>query len=164
VVAGYAALIATAGLAVQLVREWRTWGTRVEVKLRRMSIIGPGKPAEPAVIFELINHSGHLVKITHLGMEPIEKGGQAFFFPTPLPYGTPGPFEVPPRDAITLYQPPDTLGEGDPHHKTRARVTTSDGKTFRSKRVAVGGPAQPVGHERQMSESFRGPLSGAARA
>lgn len=45
VVAGYAALIATAGLAVQLVKGWRTWGTRVEVKLRRMSIIGPGRRA-----------------------------------------------------------------------------------------------------------------------
>jgi hypothetical protein len=137
IVAAYAALISTAALAVQLVREWRTWGTRVEVKLRRMTIIGPGKPSEPAIIFELINHSAHGVKITHLGMDPIDKGGQAFFFPNPLPYGTPGPHEIPPRDAITLYQPPHTLGKGDPRHKTRARVTTSDGNTFRSKRVLV---------------------------
>jgi hypothetical protein len=137
VIAGYAALIATAGLAVQLVREWRTWGTRVEVNLRRMSLIGPGKPSEPAVIFDLINHSGHVVKITHLGMEPIEKGGLAFFFPNPLPYGTPGPWEIPPHDSITLYQPPHTLGKGDPCHRTRARISTSDGKTFRSKRVLV---------------------------
>jgi hypothetical protein len=142
-VAGYAALISTAALAVQLVREWRTWGTRVEVELSRRTIIGPGKPSEPAIVFNLVNHSGHLVKITHLGMEPIEKGGEAFFFPTPLPLGAPGPFEIPPRDAITLYQPPDTLGEGDPGHKTRARVTTSDGKTFKSKRVRVSELVDP---------------------
>lgn len=84
------------------------------------------------------------MKITHLGMEPIERGGQAFFFPNPLPYGTPGPFEIPPRDAITLYQPPDTLGEGDPHHKTRAQVTTSDGKTFKPKQVVVSDLLKPA--------------------
>ena len=120
-------------------------GTRVEVQLKRRTIIGPGR-SEPAIVFTLINHSGHAVKITHLGMEPIEKGGEAFFFfPAPLPYGTPGPHEIPPRDAITLYQPPDTLGTGDPGHKTRARVTTSDGKTFRSKRVRVRDLTDPSG-------------------
>jgi hypothetical protein len=136
-VAGYAALISTAALAVQLVREWRTWGTRVVVEVRRMMLASPRAPSEPVVMFDIINHSGHLVKITHLVMEPLEKGGKSSLFPQPLPHGVPGPFEIPPRDAITLYQPVDSLGEGDPHHKTRASVTTSDHKTFKSKRVRV---------------------------
>lgn len=138
VIAVYAALISTAVLTLQLVSEWRSWGTRLEVDLRRMTIASPGAPPEPAVIFKIINHSGHAVKITHLGMEPLSKGGVSLVFPCPLPHGLPGPFEVPARDAITLYQPPDTLGNGDSRHKTRARVTTSDGKTFKSKRVLVG--------------------------
>jgi hypothetical protein len=102
-----------------------------------MSIVGPEHPSEPALIFELINHSGHPVKITHLGLEPIKNDGQAFFFPNPLPHGLPGPHVIPPRDAITLFQPPEFLIEGDPKYKTRARVNTSDGKTFRSKCMHV---------------------------
>ena len=142
-VAMYAALVSTAALAVQLVREWRTWGTRVGVKVSRTMIIGPGRPGAPVVAFNLVNHSGHLVKITHLGMEPLEKDGKALFFPQPLPRGEPGPFEIPPRDAIMLWQPPDTLGHGDPDHKTRCRVTTSDGKTFKSRRVRLRDLTQP---------------------
>jgi hypothetical protein len=89
------------------------------------------------VVFRLINHSAHPVKITHLGMEPLARGGHHLMFPQPLPLGVPGPFEIPARDAITLHQPPESFKDGDPRHKTRAIVTTSDDKTFRSKRVRV---------------------------
>jgi hypothetical protein len=35
------------------------------------------------------------------------------------------------------YQPEDTFADGDSTYKTRARVSTSDGKTFRSRRLSV---------------------------
>jgi hypothetical protein len=137
-VAIYAAVVSTAALTLELVSEWRSWGTRVEVTVEPgMAVIRPGAPDEPAVVFRLINHSAHRVKITHLGVEPLRRGGKHLFFAQPLPLGVPGPFEIPSRDAITLHQPPAGFKDGDPRHKTRALVTTSDGKRFRSKRVRV---------------------------
>jgi len=137
-IALYAALIATGGLAVQLIREWRTWSTRVQVEMRRMTLAAPGEANEPVVIFTITNRSDHPVKITHLGTEPIRSGGKSLFFPAPLPAGIPGPFPVPPHDSITLYQPDSSFADGEPEHRTRARVSTSDGKSFTSSRVRVG--------------------------
>lgn len=133
----YGALVATAALAIELVSQWRSWSTRVEVHVSRMSLLEPGKPEEPVILFRLTNHRAHRVKVTHLGMEPIRRGGMHLFFPQPLPLGIPGPFEIPPRDSITLYQPPESLSDGDPNYKTRATVATSDNKQFKSKRIRV---------------------------
>jgi hypothetical protein len=132
VLAVYGALVATAALAIELVSQWRSWSTRVEVTVSRMSLLEPGKPEEPVILFRLTNHSAHRVKVTHLSMEPVRKGGKHLFFPQPLPLGVPGPFEIPPRDSITLYQPPESLSDSnpDPDHKTRATVATSDNKQF----------------------------------
>jgi hypothetical protein len=33
------------------------------------------------------------------------------------PLGVPGPLNIPARDAITLYQPPEGFKDGDPRHK-----------------------------------------------
>lgn len=135
----YAAVVATAALTVALVSEWRTWATRLEVKMARLMVATAGASGEAAVVFTIINHSGHPVKVTHLGMEPLRKGGRHLFFPQPLPLGVPGPFTVPPRDAITLHQPPEPMRQAaDPTHRTRALVSTSDGKTFKSRRTRVG--------------------------
>jgi hypothetical protein len=136
-IAIYAALVATAALALELVSEWRTWSTRVEVHLSRMSLARPNEPHEPVILFRLINHSGHRVKVTHLGMEPLRRGGKHLFFPQPLPLGVPGPLEIPPRDAITVYQPPESLADADRNHRTRAIIATSDNKKFKSKRIKL---------------------------
>lgn len=136
-VATYAGLVATAALAIQLVSEWRTWSTRVTVEMRRMALSAPNETPTPVVLFTITNHSGHQVKITHLGTTPLRRGGPHTFFPRPLPLGVPGPFTIPPRDAITLYQPPDSFAGGDLQHRTRALIATSDGKSFKSKRVRL---------------------------
>jgi hypothetical protein len=134
----YGSCIATAVLVLQLVSEWRSWSTRVEVTVKPVSILSAGQSeGEPVILFTLINHSGHPVKVTHLSLEPIVKGGQHLFLAQPFPEGVPGPFEIPPRDSITKWQPVDTVAAGDPSHKTRATVATSDGKLFKSKRVRV---------------------------
>lgn len=138
----YAALIATGGLAVQLVREWRTWSTRLAVEVQtHMSVVQPGSALtgepESVVVFKIINHSDHPAKVTNLSVEPIKGDGQSIALMAPFPAGTPGPWEVLPHDSITLYQPEDSFADGDPTYKTRARVSTSDGKTFRSKRLSV---------------------------
>jgi hypothetical protein len=142
-IALYAAFIATGGLAIQLIREWRTWGTRITVTMSPMMLSYPPTPLteridEPVVMFHITNHSDHLAKVTHLGVEPLTKGGQHSLFPSPFPRGTPGPHEIPAHDSITLYQPRDSFKDGDPEWKTRARVTTSDGKTAKSKRMLIG--------------------------
>jgi len=126
-IALYAALIATGGLAVQLIREWRTWSTRVQVEMRRMTLAAPGEANEPVVIFTITNRSDHLVKITHLGTEPIRSGGKSLFFPAPLPAGIPGPFPVPPHDSITLYQPDSSLPMVSPStgHALASRLRTA---------------------------------------
>ena len=84
--AGYAALVSTASVVVNFVTWFHTWQTRLKVELRRMESITPGSPGsrEPVVLFTLINHSGHLVKVTHVSLDPIEKGGQHLFIPHPL--------------------------------------------------------------------------------
>lgn len=138
VLAAYGALVATAALALELVSQWRSWSTRVEVQVSSMILAKANGPDEPVILFRLINHSAHKVKVTHLGMEPLRRGGRHLFFPQPLPLGVPGPFEIPSRDSITLYQPPESLADGDPRHKTRAIVATSDNKRFKSKRVRIG--------------------------
>jgi hypothetical protein len=142
VVALYAAAIASGGLAVQLVREWRTWGTRISVTMRPMTLSHPPTPLteridEPVVMFHITNHSDHAAKVTHLSVEPINSSGKSLWFPQPLPSGTPGPHEIPPHDSITLYQPRYSFKDGDPTYKTRAVVSTSDGRSARSKRLSV---------------------------
>jgi hypothetical protein len=131
-IAMYAALVATAALALQLVSEWRSWATRVEVSVSRMKLARPDAAPEPVILFRLINHSGHQVKVTHLSMDPVRRGGQHTLFPQPLPLAQAGPFTIPPRDAVTVYQPPNLGADADLDHKTRAAVATSDGASSRA--------------------------------
>src|SRR5256885_1574583 len=47
-------------LVLQLVSAWRSWSTRVEVKVKPMSILSAGQSeGEPVILFTLINHTGH---------------------------------------------------------------------------------------------------------
>jgi hypothetical protein len=155
-IAPYAAVVGTVALVNQVLHEWRSWATRVEVKLSRQSIVSPHlEGAQEAIVFEPINHSEHPVTIRHLGLAPLREGGQASFFPTPLPRTEPGPFGIPARDAVTVYQPPESLGPADPNYTTRARVRTSDGKMFRSKPVRVGELLEPLPRTRNGSPSYR---------
>jgi hypothetical protein len=138
-VAIYAACIATAALVLELLSQWQTWATRVEVQVKpNMRILSVGQSeGDPVIVFTLINHSGHPVKVTHLSLEPIVKGGLHILLAQPFPEGAPGPFEIPSRDSITKYQPVNTVDVGDPNLKTRATAATSDGKLFKSKRIRV---------------------------
>jgi hypothetical protein len=138
VVAGYAALVATLALAFNFFSWLRTWQTRVTVVLRRMNLLTPGTGRrEPVVLFELTNHSGHRVKVTHVSLTPIARGGQHLLIPQPLGLAVPGPFEIQARDSVTVWISPDVLADGDPNHKTRTLIRTSDGAESRSKRVRV---------------------------
>jgi hypothetical protein len=137
IVAGYAAIVASVALAFQIIQSLRTWQTRVEVDLRRMMLSEPRGTPEPVVLFTLTNHSGHRVKVTHVGLDPLKRGGMHIFIPHPLGLVIPGVFEIEARDSTTVYITPDVLKDGDPDWKTRARISTSDGKTFRSKKVRL---------------------------
>ena len=75
IVAGYAALVATLALAFNVFSWLRTWQTRLTVDLRRMQLMTPGVGSEPVVLFALTNHSGHRVKVTHVPLKPLRRGG-----------------------------------------------------------------------------------------
>lgn len=139
IAAAYAALVATLALAFNIFSWLRTWQTRLKVGLRRMMSITPGTPGpgEPVVLFDLMNQSGHLVKVTHVTLAPIRGGGKALYIPQPFPLPAPGSFEIQPRDSTTVWVRPEVLADGDPEHKTRALISTADGQTFKSKRVRV---------------------------
>lgn len=136
-VAAYAALIATLAFAFNVLSWLRTWQTRLCVRVRAMNRISMNGATERVVLFHITNQSGHVVKVTHVGMDPIARGGPHIFIPHPMGLVVAGPFEVPPRDSVDVWITPDRLDDGDPRHKTRASIATSDGKSFRSKRVRV---------------------------
>jgi len=137
IAAGYAAIIATLALAFNVFSSLRTWLTRVKVTLRRMELVSPGGKPEPVILFELMNRSPHKVKITHVSLAPTTRGGAHLFIPHPLGLPEPAPFEIPARDSVAVWVKPEILADGDPRHKTRAEIKTSDGVTSESKRVRV---------------------------
>ena len=101
IVAAYAALVASLALAFNVFSWLRTWQTRVKVELRRMELVSPGQgPAGTVILFFLTNQSGHPVKVTSLGLTPLQKRGQHLVITRPLGLAVPGPFEIPPRDGV----------------------------------------------------------------
>ncbi len=137
-VALYAAVIATLSLGFQAYSWLRTRPTRLDVSLRRMNLASAdGTTPEPVLLFRITNHSGHRVTVTHLGLSPLRRGGKSLMLPQPLPLPAPGPFDVPARDSKQVWVKPATLADGDPRHKVRARVATSDDRQFRSKGVRL---------------------------
>jgi len=138
VIAIYAAVVASGALAFNVFSWWRTWATRVKVDLRRLQIFEPGAVSGPVVHFQLTNHSTHAVKVTHVGLGPVNKGDLHIWIPRPHGVAAPGPFEIPARDSVSVWIKPAELSRGDPKHRTRAIVKTSDGRSFRSKRTRVG--------------------------
>ena len=136
VVAGYAALVGTVAFVFQVISWARTWSTRVEVKVGPFELATPGVGSEPVVLFRMINHSGHEVKITHVGFAPQKRKGPGFLIMRPWPLEMPTPFPIAPRDSQVVWTKPDLVPEGiDLDRKIRALITTSDGKTFKSKKV-----------------------------
>ncbi len=141
VVAGYAAAVATAGVAVQGATWWRGWATRVKVAVRPgMKVATPGTPVtdhEDAIIFEIVNHSGHDVKIVTFWLARgwrRKRGGWAIPWLRGVP--APGQFTIPARDAVTPYLSPEDV-EMTRGMAVRAYVKTSDGRVFRSRRTRL---------------------------
>jgi hypothetical protein len=144
IVAGYAAVVATAALVVQLVSWLSSWRTRVEVKLGRYELHTPSVGSEPVVLFRLVNHSSHEVKVTHVGFAPQKRRGTAFVITRPWPLEQSLPIPIPPRDSRDVWIKPNDLPEGlERDRKVRALIGTSDGKSFKSKRVLARSLAEP---------------------
>lgn len=133
----YAAIVGTIALAFQIFAWWRSWQTRVVVTLQRMMLATAGQDPKPVVLFRLVNHSPHPVKVTHVGLAPLHKGGKHIFIPQPLPLAVAGPFEIDARDSAQVYVEPQRLEDVDPGWKTRAQIATSDDRKFESKKVLV---------------------------
>ncbi|MGE5336000.1 MAG: hypothetical protein ACM3JL_01085 [Nitrososphaerota archaeon] len=144
VIAGYAALVGTFALAFQTISWLRSWSTRVEVRLGRYELHTPNVGSESVVLFHLVNHSSHEVKVTHVGFARQRRKGPAFVITRPWPVEQPLPIPIPPRDSRDVWTKPDQLPEGlNRDKKVRALISTSDGKSFKSKPVAVSELADP---------------------
>lgn len=127
VIAGYAAVVGTFALAFQAVTWWRSWATRVAVKLSISEIHQAGVEPETIVVFHMVNHSAHPVKIIHVGFDRQTRGGSPSFIYRPLPVHQPLPIEIPPRDAQQVWTTPDAVRKTmDPTRKFRAQVGTAD--------------------------------------
>jgi hypothetical protein len=111
VVAGYAALVGTLALAVQVATWFRTWATRVEVTLSPMQIIDATGTDEAIVLFRMINHSEHPVKITSLGFAPQKRGGMGAVIARPYPLGQPLPIPIAARGPGSGLDPPGQKAE-----------------------------------------------------
>jgi hypothetical protein len=83
---------------------------------------------------DMINHSGHEVRITSVGWGPQRRKGPASIIVRPWPLELRLPFAIASRDSEDVWTKPDLLGL-DLDRKVRAQVTTSDGNTFKSRRV-----------------------------
>jgi len=143
-IAGYAALVGTLALAFQAISWLRSWSTRLEVKLGRYELHTPNVGSEPVILFHLVNHSSHEVKVTHVGFAPQRRKGPAFVITRPWPVEQPLPIPIPPRDSRDVWTKPDQLPKGlDQERKVRALISTPDGKSFKSKPVAVSELAEP---------------------
>jgi hypothetical protein len=90
-------------------------------------IASPGSTEEPIVLFTLTNHSGHDVKITHVGLEPLRPGGRNIFIPHPLPNPIAGPFPIGARDSVTVDIKPHVIADSD-HDPNWPRVGTVIGR------------------------------------
>jgi hypothetical protein len=100
----YAAVIATVALGWQIYIWHRTRRTRVRVKLANaiMPLVLGG--VEHVISVEVINDSGHQVRVTGFGLMANDGSGQQAFFISPVAGSTlPGP--IAPHDAATGLNP-----------------------------------------------------------
>jgi hypothetical protein len=136
VIAGYAALVGSVALAFQALSWLRSWSTRVQVICGRYQLVSANAEPETVVLIRMINHSGHEIKITSVGWDRQRRKGPATVIVRPWPLELPLPFPIAPRDSQEVWTKPELLGL-DTNRKVRAQVTTSDGKTFKSKKIQV---------------------------
>jgi hypothetical protein len=136
-VASYGALVATLVAWHQLI----TIRTRVSVGASRMQLVTPAPPGEPnpepedVVMVTMTNHSQHPVKVTHVSFSSNTKG-RWLLIPRPYPVHEPLPIAIESRDSKVVWTHPHVLADAlDLEGKVRARVSTSDGKTFTSRRA-----------------------------
>jgi hypothetical protein len=115
----------------------------VEVNLRpNMNVVSVGQapPHQAVVVIELINHSGHPVKIVGQGFLPQRRGGPGTFVPRPRGLPASGVFEIPARDSVSVWLEYGDLETLDRKRAARYWVKTSDNRTFKSKRHRLTEP------------------------
>jgi hypothetical protein len=121
IIAIYAALVASAALGVQFA-QWRS--ARTSLKVEANAGVAPVQSGDhdgygnetsesgEVVFLRLTNRSPHAIKIVHVGMQIADrKDKRALAFAHPYPLHIQLPFEIPPRDNITLWQPRHGLKE-----------------------------------------------------
>ena len=138
VVAIYGASVATASAAVQFVW-WRTTRTNIRVEaapgtapVHAGSDGGGGVLTRTGevVFIRITNRSAHPVKVRSLSA--IHREGSNLAFPSPYPPSL--PIEIPPRDYYTVWVHRDQIDENE---RLRFAITTTDDRTFKSRRVVL---------------------------
>jgi|GEM_PF-3383303 len=139
-VAGYAALVATVGAAVQLAT-YVGRRTKLEVRVSVRSIYQPLMllgSTQAVVAVHLVNRSEHPVKVNMMWFCPQVEGEPSLLVPKPFPEKDSLPKEIPPRDSTMLWVLPDVLkAKFDLNRHVRAAVATADDRTFLSKKVRL---------------------------
>ena len=137
-IAAYGAIVGSVALILQGVAWWASWRTHVRLRIGRYQVANLGQATEAVILFEMINLSAHQIKVTHVSICPERRGEPFLFIPRPLPTSQILPIEIGSRDNATVWMPVTELEKHrNLHKKVRAQLSTSDGKTFRSKRTRL---------------------------
>lgn len=167
IVAGYAAIVASTALTFQIFAWARGWRTRVDVRVSHGSIVQAGAVTRTdLILFRLVNHSSHPITLTLLGFAPTSRRDQSLWIPR-LPDGQPLPLKIGPRDSANAWIDAAALrAHRNLTQPIRAEVSTSDGRTFRSKPTHLIKPsaAASVAENKNASTSLHSGMSSARDA
>lgn len=154
IVAGYAAIVATVGIAVQGLTWWKAWATTVKISARSASLTDlGGRSTDDVLLFDIVNHSSHEVSIVGLGLwraRRLRRWSNPPGWVFPHPRGVERlPIEIRGRHSATPYLTYDDVRPAS-GMRVRAYVRTSDGKSFTSKPFVIPTAAKPeAGHARE---------------
>lgn len=143
-IAGYAAIVSTLALGIQLASFLLGWRTRVEVKVSAKELLGPFSEPEPAILMELVNHGDWPIKISSVAFMPqklfprLRRNLTWFVIARPFPVEEPLPIQIPAHDSKLIWVKPDEMARSlNLDKRVRVQIATTTGKAFRSKRSKI---------------------------
>lgn len=140
-IAGYAAIVSTLALGIQLASFLLGWRTRVEIKVSAKELLGPNQDPESVILMELVNHGDWPVKISSVAFMPqklfprLRRNLSWFVIGRPFPVEEPLPIQIPAHDSKLIWVKPANMTNAlNLDKRVRVQIATTTGKAFRSKR------------------------------
>jgi hypothetical protein len=138
ILAAFGAVTGSIALSFQIYSSVRTWKTRLEISIGLNDIFDANQNKEVVASYRMVNHSGHIIRVTHVGMAPKKRKENPAWIPRPYPLSQPLPIEIAARDSSCVWVPIEEFKAfASLDEKVRAQVWTSDGKRFRSKKTKL---------------------------